>query len=47
MPESDREVTVHQIAQRLAHRFPAATSRHVSDIVAEEYDLLAESPIRI
>ena len=47
MPESDREVTVHQITKRLAHRFPAAPSSHVSAIVAEEYDLLSGSPIRI
>ena len=47
MPESDRDTTVRQIAERLAHRFPGSKSSHVSAVVAEEYDLLTGSPIRI
>jgi len=46
MPVSVRETTVDQLVKRLMRRFPSVTRSHVTDTVSEEYDVLAENPIR-
>lgn len=42
-----RELTVNQVASRLSRRFPKSTPRQVWETVAEEYDLLADNPVRL
>lgn len=42
-----RETTVGEVANRLSQRFPNWSARRVRETVAEEYDLLADNPIRI
>jgi hypothetical protein len=37
---------VNQLVKRLMLRFPSVTRSHVTETVMEEYDVLAENPIR-
>lgn len=47
MTSTLRQTTVDQVADRLSQRFPRWSASRVRETVAEEYDLLANNPIRI
>lgn len=42
----NRELIVSAVVERLAHRYPEAPRRHITDVVNGEYDALDEGRIR-
>lgn len=39
--------SMNQVVERLAKRFPQADRTHIAETVRDEFDSLADSPIRI
>ena len=46
MSESETEVTIGKIVDRLAARYPDYPRPHITGVVQEEYDSLADGRIR-